>query len=123
MLTEYALLLVQTIQNDINEIERGLEEWLRSQKVRSKKIPAHYVHITLPIQSALSQLTEPDIDAMATGQAIQSILNSAGGFFHLFESLEGGRNAKIPEILFSLKDNLFKTTVQLQIWFKEHYSA
>lgn len=114
MLPENTNELVQKLQDDINEMERGLEEWLKSLNVRSKKIPAHYVHITHPIQEALSQLAKPDIDAVVTGQAIQSIIDHVRGFFHLFELLEAGLEAKMPDRFFSLKDNLYGNAVQLQ---------
>lgn len=117
MLPENTNELVQKLQDDINQMERGLEEWLKSLNVRSKKIPAHYVHITHPIQEALSQLANPDIDAVVKGQAIQSILDHVGGFFHLFELLEAGLEAKMPDIFFSLKDNLYDNAVKLRYRF------
>lgn len=117
MLTDNAIVLVQTLQNDVDQLEKDLVDWLKSQKVRPKKIPGHYIHIIHPIQAALSQLINPDMDIVASGKPIQSIFNSAGGFFHLFEGMESVLDAKMPDTFFTLKDKIFKNAVALKNWY------
>lgn len=118
MLPENAITLIQTLQYDVDQLEKSLVEWLKSHQVRSKNIPAHYVHIIHPIQAALSELKNPEIDVVAAGKFIQSIFNSAGGFFHLFEMLESALDARMPDAFFSLKDHIYKNTLALKIWFE-----
>ena len=103
--------MVQTLQNDVDQLEKGLVDWLKSQKVRPKKIPAHYIHIIHPIQAALSQLINPDMDIAASGKPIQSIFNSAGGFFHLFEGMESVLDAKMPDTFLPSKTRSLKTSL------------
>ena len=111
--------LINTLQEDIDLLEKNLVDWLSARKIRSNKIPDHYWHLIGPIQQGLAQLKLPDITAAAIREAVQTIFHKACGLGRLLEAMAERADVEIPAAWYVHCDQIYKNALALQTWMRE----
>lgn len=108
--------LINTLQEDIDLLEKNLVDWLSARKIRPKKIPDHYWHLIGPMKQGLAQLKLPDLSAAAIREAVQSIFHKAGGLSRLLEAMAERADVEIPAAWYVHCDQIYKKALALQRW-------